>query len=70
MTGKRGDTKQDRLIKLLSGDEYFTLDESVEAAGLKLASVKNYVKYYFKRLGYDVEVSDKLGQLGYRVRKK
>jgi hypothetical protein len=65
-----GETKESKLVKLLSGKEMFTLDEIVKRTGFAQASAKMYVSQdYLDRKGkpYKVVVGKKGGKEAYRM---
>lgn len=60
------ESKQSILIKILKKD-FLTVEEIILKTGLKKSSINNYVRYYLKKLGFGVEISQKNGQVAYKI---
>ncbi len=68
-----GETKESKLVKLLSGKEMYTLDEIVRRTGFAVASAKMYVSQDYlnrKEKPYKVIVGKKGGKEAYRMETK
>jgi hypothetical protein len=70
---KGGETKESKLVKLLSGKEMFTVDEIVAKTGFAPASAKMYVSQDYldrKEKPYRVVVGKKSAIIAYRLEVK
>ena len=60
------ESKQSILIRMLKKD-FFTVEEIILKTGLKKSSVSNYTRYYLSKLGFKIEISQKNGQMSYKI---
>ena len=61
--------QSDLIAMLLDSEEFFTVAEILKKTGLAKSSLNNYLKSYLKKIGYKVEVGEKLGTVAYRINK-